>query len=90
MVAEFATGSGMYRVIQHTAPDRATALQCMPLSSINAFRGFFFGSLATIDKRENFIRPTNPKKRESAERDVTTTNKPIRGPSQIRRMCRQQ
>ena len=89
MVAEFASGSGMYPVIQHTAPDTATALQCMPLSSINAFRGFFW-SLATIDKRENFIKPKNPKKRESAERDVTTTNKPIRGPSQIRRMCRQQ
>ena len=40
-VAEFASGSGMYPVIQHAAPDTATALQCMPLSSINAFRGFF-------------------------------------------------
>ena len=45
MVAEFASGSGMYPVIQHTAPDTATALQCMPLSSINAFRGFFFEAL---------------------------------------------
>ena len=90
MAAEFASGSGMYPVIQHTAPDTATALQCMPLSSINAFRGFFFEALLQSINVEISLGPKSPEKRESAERDVTTTNKPIRGPSQIRRMCRKQ
>ena len=90
MVAEFASGSGMYPVIQHTAPDTATALQCMPLSSINAFRGFFFEALLQSINVKISLGPKVGKNFESAERDVTTTNKLIRGPSQIRRMCRQQ
>ena len=49
MVAESAASSGMYPVIQHTAPNTATALQCMSLSSINAFRNFFEALLQSIN-----------------------------------------
>ena len=60
MVAEFASGSGMYPVIQHTAPDTATALQCMPPSSINAFRGCFFEALLQSINVKISLGPKSP------------------------------